>query len=172
MATRRQPTPSDHEPPADAPTGTQAPWDDPAWRDQVKHSAQEIWAAGMAAFAKAQAEGGKVFDAMVQEGMALQRKTQSAAESGLHETAQRLGAVADEVGQKAGQSWDRLETLFEGRTAKALSRLGVPTADQMAALEQRLAAVEAILAAGTAAPAATKAPRKRAAASPRKTQPR
>ncbi|MFL6681689.1 MAG: phasin family protein, partial [Burkholderiaceae bacterium] len=31
----------------------------------VKDSAQQIWLAGMGAFAKAQAEGGKVFEALV-----------------------------------------------------------------------------------------------------------
>ncbi len=36
----------------------------------VKESAQQIWLAGMGAFAKAQAEGGKVFEALVKEGVA------------------------------------------------------------------------------------------------------
>jgi poly(hydroxyalkanoate) granule-associated protein len=42
----------------------------------AKDSAQQIWLAGMGAFSKAQAEGGKVFEALIQEGMSLQRKTQ------------------------------------------------------------------------------------------------
>ena len=46
----------------------------------VKASAKEIWLAGMGAFAKAQAEGRQVFDALVKEGVALQKKTQSVAE--------------------------------------------------------------------------------------------
>ena len=49
----------------------------------VKDSAQQIWLAGMGAFAKAQAEGGKVFDALVKEGVSLQRKTQAVAEEKL-----------------------------------------------------------------------------------------
>ena len=46
----------------------------------VKDSAQQIWLAGLGAFAKAQEEGGKVFEALVKEGMGLQKKTQSVAE--------------------------------------------------------------------------------------------
>ena len=40
----------------------------------VKESAQQIWLAGMGAFAKAQAEGKQVFDALVKEGTALQKR--------------------------------------------------------------------------------------------------
>ena len=32
------------------------------------------------------------------------------------------------VTAKAGQNWDKLEAIFEQRTAKALGKLGVPTA--------------------------------------------
>ena len=35
----------------------------------IKDSAQHIWAAGLGAFAKAQGEGGKVFEALVKEGL-------------------------------------------------------------------------------------------------------
>ena len=41
----------------------------------VKESAQQIWLAGLGAFAKAQEEGGKVFDALVKEGESIQSKT-------------------------------------------------------------------------------------------------
>ena len=40
---------------------------DSALAGSVKDSAQQIWLAGMGAFAKAQAEGGKVFDALVKK---------------------------------------------------------------------------------------------------------
>ena len=48
--------------------------------DAVKESAQQIWLAGLGAFSKAQAEGGKVFEALVKEGVNMQRKTQTVAE--------------------------------------------------------------------------------------------
>ena len=59
--------------PADKKTGAQL-------SGTVKESAQQIWLAGLGAFAKAQEEGGKVFEALVKEGTSIQRKTQSAAE--------------------------------------------------------------------------------------------
>ena len=105
----------------------------------VKESAQQIWLAGMGAFAKAQAEGGKVFDALVKEGASLQRKTQAVAEERLGEVAGRMSSLASEVTSKAGTSWDKLENIFEDRTAKALGKLGVPTAKDVADLRREVA---------------------------------
>ena len=41
----------------------------------IKESAQQIWLAGLGAFAKAQEEGGKAFESLVKEGLTIQRKT-------------------------------------------------------------------------------------------------
>jgi len=104
----------------------------------VKESAQQIWLAGMGAFAKAQAEGGKVFDALVKEGVNLQRKTQGVAEERISAMTDKMTAMAGEVGAKAGAQWDKLESIFEQRTAKALSKLGAPTAKEVSALAARV----------------------------------
>jgi poly(hydroxyalkanoate) granule-associated protein len=112
----------------------------------VRDSAQQIWLAGMGAFAKAQEEGTKVFDSLVKEGVGLQRRTQSVAEERLNEAAGRMTTMATEVTSKAGASWDKLENIFEGRTAKALGRLGVPTAAEVAALTRRVDALAAMVA--------------------------
>jgi len=45
----------------------------------VKDSAQQIWQAGLGAFTRAQAEGSEAFEALVKEGVSIQRKTQAAA---------------------------------------------------------------------------------------------
>jgi poly(hydroxyalkanoate) granule-associated protein len=139
----------------------------------VKDSAQQIWLAGMGAFSKAQEEGGKVFEALVKEGMSLQKKTQGIAEEKISEVTGKMTAMAGTVQAKAGQNWDKLEAIFEARTAKALSKLGVPTAKDVHALTERvdaLAAAVARLSKGAAAApkpaakAARKAPAKAAAA--------
>ena len=112
----------------------------------VKASAQQIWLAGMGAFAKAQEEGGKVFEALVREGVSLQRKTQAVAEERLGEVTGKMSAMAGEVTNKAGASWDKLETIFEARTAKAMGKLGVPTAKDVADLTARVDALAAAVA--------------------------
>ena len=134
----------------------------------VKDSAQHIWLAGMGAFSKAQAEGGKVFEALVREGQNLQRKTQGLAEERISEVTGKMSAMADTVTAKAGQNWDKLESIFEARTAKAMTRLGVPTAKDVDALVRRVdelaAAVARLSRAAPAGKAPAKAPTKAAAA--------
>jgi len=117
----------------------------------VKDSAHQIWLAGLGAFAKAQGEGGKVFETLIKEGVSLQRKTQAAAGEKLGDVAGKMTAMAGEVGSKANAQWDKLETIFEERTARALGRLGVPSAKELAALVERVAALEKAL--GIGAPA-------------------
>ena len=110
----------------------------------IKDSAQHIWASGLCAFAKAQGEGGKVFEALVKEGLNLQKKTQSAAEEKLGAMASKVTDMAGGVGNKAGQHWDKLESIFEDRVARALNRLGVPSAKDVAEL---IASIDALNAA-------------------------
>ncbi len=137
----------------------------------VRDSAQQIWLAGLGAFSKAQAEGGKVFEALVKEGVTLQRKTQSAAEERLSDVTNKMSSMASDVSTKAGQQWDKLETIFEERTERAMNKLGVPTRKDLDALAARVDDLAAALkqrgravSAGKApAKAARKAPAKRAA---------
>src|SRR6059058_3741511 len=91
----------------------------------VKESAQQIWLAGLGAFAKAQEEGGKVFEALVKEGTAIQRKTQAAAEEKISVATNRMATMATDISAKASGQWGKLEDIFEERVAKALNKLGV-----------------------------------------------
>jgi len=134
----------------------------------VKESAQQIWLAGLGAFAKAQEEGNKVFDALVKEGESIQKKTRKVADE----------KIAEVAGKAAG-TWDRLEQVFEDRVARALSSLGVPTKKDIDKLSKRVAelttvvqklteAQEAAEAAAKKPPVATKAATTKAAAPARK----
>ena len=144
----------------------------------VKESAQQIWLAGMGAYAKAQAEGKNFFEALDKEGVSLQKKTQGAAEERFSEVTSRMTSMADDVTAKAGKQWDKLESIFEERTAKALKKLGVPSSSDVQALADRIDALTAQVtgrarpATKTAStkpvakkrPAAKRAPRRTAAA--------
>ena len=116
-------------PPTDSPANAPSHGDFP-FSGNLKDSAQQIWLAGLGAFTKAQAEGSKVFDALVKEGTAMQHKTQ---------------AVSSDVQHKVTGQWDKLETIFEDRVAKALHRLGVPSAQDVAALSARIDELERAL---------------------------
>ncbi len=130
----------------------------------VKDSAQQIWLAGLGAFAKAQEEGNKVFEALVKEGLSLQRKTQAVAEEKISQASSRVTGMATDIGSRAAGQWDKLETIFEDRVATALSKLGVPTSRDLDVLNARIDALAKSL--GKTPPATKPAPAKKAAAKP------
>ena len=104
----------------------------------VKESAQQIWLAGLGAFAKAQEEGGKVFEALVKEGTSIQRKTQAAAEERISEATNRMATMATDISSRASGQWDKLENIFEDRVSKALNKLGVPSSKDIDVLVARI----------------------------------
>jgi poly(hydroxyalkanoate) granule-associated protein len=119
----------------------------------VKESAQQIWLAGLGAFSKAQEEGGKVFETLVKEGLSIQRKTQAAAEGKISEATSKMASMATDIQSKAGQRWDKLENIFEDRVAKALNKLGVPSAKDVDALKARIDELQKNAATPRSAPA-------------------
>ncbi len=133
----------------------------------VKDSAQQIWQAGLGAFTRAQAEGTKAFEALVKEGISMQRKTQAAAEEKITEATSKMTNMATDITSKATGQWDKLENIFEDRVAKALNKLGVPSAKEVNALIARIdelsAAVQKLSGQKAASKAPAKAPAKSAA---------
>ena len=105
------------------------------------HSAasKDIWLAGLGAMAQAQA--------------AAQEQINEAA---AHFNQMTQGLSAGLV-QPMAVKVDRLEHLFEDRVARALKSLGLPTAHEVADLQERVAALEAALG-KSATPAKPKAP--------------
>jgi poly(hydroxyalkanoate) granule-associated protein len=105
---------------------------------RMKDSAQHIWLAGLGAFAKAQEEGGKVFENLVKEGSHLQQTTQQAQA--------KMTEAAEKMGQMASGQMDKLETIFEERVAMALKSMGLPSPEDVAALQARVEQLEKQLA--------------------------
>jgi poly(hydroxyalkanoate) granule-associated protein len=133
--------------------------------ESVRDSAQQIWQAGLGAFNKAQAEGSKAFESLVREGVSLQRRTQAAAEEKLAEASTRVSSMANEISSKASGQWDKLESIFEERVARALNKLGVPSAKDVADLIARMDALSDAVQGITGVAPVKKAPaRKRPAA--------
>ncbi len=124
----------------------------------VRASAQQIWAAGLGAFAKAGGSG-KMFESLVNEGLKLQQKTQSTAQ-------EKIGSVADELGAKARKQWSQLESLFEQRVQQALNSMGMPTVTEVRELRAQLDALSADVAALKGNKPAAKPATKKAAAKP------
>lgn len=117
------------------------------------HSAasKDIWLASLGAMAQAQA----------------------AAQEQMHEAAAHFNQMTQGLSaglvQPMAVKVDRLEHLFEDRVARALKSLGLPTAQEVADLQERVAALEAALGQKVAPATAKAPPRKRPAAKSNKT---
>lgn len=104
----------------------------------IVESAQQIWMAGVGAFTRAQGEGSKLFEALVKEGMTIEQTTRKLATGKVDAV---RDAVEDRVGvvrERAVDTWDRLENVFETRVQRALNRLGVPSREDLTELTARV----------------------------------
>ncbi len=95
---------------------------------RIRESTNQIWLAGLGAFSKAQQEGVKVFESLVEEGEKIQERTKTMADERIAE-----GRA------KAAGAWDKLEQVFEDRVARALHSLNVPSRKDVDVLTQRVA---------------------------------
>ncbi|MGQ5523100.1 phasin family protein [Chitinimonas sp. PSY-7] len=93
----------------------------------ILESANQIWLAGLGAFAKAQGEGIKAFDHLVEAGKQVEEKSKKTAE-------EKVVSVTS----KATETWDKLEQVFQDRVARALHTLGVPSNKDLADLNKRI----------------------------------
>jgi poly(hydroxyalkanoate) granule-associated protein len=129
-------------------------------QDTLALPAHQVWLAGLGAMAKAQEQGSKAMEALLNDGLAFQRKSQAEAQQRLQEATERLSHMASDFGQQASGRVDKLEHLFEDRVAKALQRLGMPSMLDIQVLSERVAQLESQLAAlqKTRPPVARKKP--------------
>ena len=131
-----------------APSTPKKPTKGAANSSEPLHSAasKDIWLASLGAMAQAQA----------------------AAQEQIHEAAAHFNQMTQGLSaglvQPMAVKVDRLEHLFEDRVARALKSLGLPTAHEVADLQERVAALEAALGQKVAPATAKAPPRKRPAA--------
>jgi poly(hydroxyalkanoate) granule-associated protein len=92
----------------------------------IMESAQQIWLAGLGAFAQAREEGTKLFENLVKEGLTLEAKTRKLALGKADEVRGAVETSVSQVKERTQETWDKLEKVFEDRVSRALGKLGVP----------------------------------------------
>ncbi|VXB31275.1 conserved hypothetical protein [Luteimonas sp. 9C] len=132
----------------------------------ISESAQQIWLAGVGAFGRAQAEGTRLFDGLMKEGASLEKTARAYANTRAGTVRNVVETGVGQTRDRAADTWDRLEKVFEDRVQRALVKLGVPGRDDVQSLSRRVDALTAALQARKAAPArkAAKAPAKKTTA--------
>ncbi|MFN7183292.1 MAG: phasin family protein [Thermomonas haemolytica] len=120
----------------------------------LTESAQQIWLAGMGAFTRAQAEGGKLFETLVRDGLSLEQTARQFAGSRANAVRDVVEDQVSQARERAADTWDKLEKVFEERVQRALVKLGVPSREDLHALSERVERLtEAVRKASGGAPA-------------------
>jgi len=96
-------------------------------QDELADSAHRIWLAGLGALAAAQEEGSKVFDRLVERGKDVESKGKDQA-----------GKARETVREKAETAWSSVGDRFDDTLTSALSRLGVPSREEIRNLTQKI----------------------------------
>lgn len=110
----------------------------PVANKSIMESAQHIWLAGLGAFAKAQEEGGRLFETLIKEGSNLEQKTRKLATGKVGDVRGAVESSVSQVRERTQETWDRLEQVFESRVSRALTKLGIPGRKELDELLQRV----------------------------------
>jgi poly(hydroxyalkanoate) granule-associated protein len=99
-------------------------------RPVIRRSAQQIWLAGLGAFALAGEEGGKLFTALVKKGAGIEKHNKAR----LEKVFSRVGRVREDAGRALG----RIGNPLDSGMSVALHQLGVPTRKEIVTLTKRV----------------------------------
>ncbi len=112
-----------------------------SWIGGIEKYSRQIWLAGLGAYSKISNDGTKLFDTLVKDGehAEAQAKTEvdkqvDTVKSSAKSARSRVGDVKD----KALGKWSELEEAFDTRLNSAISRLGVPSRNEVKALHSKV----------------------------------
>ena len=106
--------------------------------NSLSESAQQIWLAGVGAFGRAQAEGTRLFEGLVKEGLNLEQTARKFAGHRADTVRDSVESTVGQARERAADTWDRLEKVFEDRVQGALVKLGVPNRDDLNGLSRKV----------------------------------
>jgi poly(hydroxyalkanoate) granule-associated protein len=103
-------------------------------QEKVMDSAQKVWLAGLGALAVAEEEGSKLFKELVKRGESMEGEIKGE----LTSLRKEIAALVERGRGQASKVVEQVETNWDEKLTQALSRLGVPTRDEIAALAARV----------------------------------
>ncbi|MBV4540775.1 phasin family protein [Pseudomonas vlassakiae] len=109
-----------------------------SWIGGVEKYSRKIWLAGLGIYSKIDQDGPKLFDSLVKDGEKAEKQAkktaEDVAETAKSSTTSRVSGVKD----RALGKWSELEEAFDKRLNSAISRLGVPSRNEIKALHQQV----------------------------------
>ena len=110
-----------------------------AWALDTLH---QVWLAGLGAASKAQQGAPQLLEELVAEGARVESRTrgiaQKAARGLLSDVQSRITERIGDARGRANDALENLEKIFQTRVHRALTQLGIPSAEALAALSKRV----------------------------------
>lgn len=105
----------------------------------------QVWLAGLGAVSKAQQGAPQLLEELITEGARVDAQARGAARKAvkglLSDVQAGVNARVSQVRGQASEAMDNLETIFRTRVHRALTQLGVPSAEAVTALSKRVDAL-------------------------------
>ncbi len=118
------------------------------FQTELKDNAHKIWLAGLGALQAAEEEGSKLFNNLVERGQTFENRGRERYDDvrvRYDNVKDQVGNVADEAKDRAGSTWENIETKVDDAVGSALGRLGVPSRDEIATLTLRVEELTALV---------------------------
>jgi poly(hydroxyalkanoate) granule-associated protein len=113
-----------------------------AAQEQLLNTVHQIWLAGLGAVAKTQRGAPKLFEELVKEGARVHAAGSKAAEKAVQSVMTGAQTAIQErvtdAREKASDTLDNLEKMFQTRVQRALQQLGVPSNREIDKLSARV----------------------------------
>lgn len=115
-----------------------------SWIGEVEKYSRQIWLAGLGAYSKISKDGNKLFDNLVQDGEKAETLVKGEVDKqvdAVKSSAQTAKSKVEEVKDLALGKWSELEEAFDKRLNSAISRLGVPSRNEVKDLHGKVEAL-------------------------------
>ena len=142
---------------------------------EIEKYSRQIWLAGLGAYSKVSKDGSKLFDNLVKDGEKAEKVAKTEVDKQVEVVKESVESAKTRVSGVKGKAlgkWNELEEAFDKRLNSAISRLGVPSRNEVKALQDQVESLTAqiekltgttVAAAKPAAKKTVKAPAKPAA---------
>mgnify|MGYP000420320438 CR=1 FL=1 len=105
-----------------------------SWIGEIEKYSRQIWLAGLGAYSKISNDGNKLFDGLVKDGEKAEKLTKTT----VGKKVEAAKATAGSAKSSISDTWGKLEETFDKRLNSAISRLGVPSRNEVKALHQQV----------------------------------
>lgn len=113
---------------------------------EIEKYSRQIWLAGLGAYSKVSKDGSKLFDSLVKDGEKAEKVAKTEVDKQVEVVKESVESAKTRVSGVKGKAlgkWNELEEAFDKRLNSAISRLGVPSRNEVKALQDQVESLTA-----------------------------